>query len=148
MLAQGTVVSFSKAEEIPTYITTTSFKRLERFLNQGSNYIGIREHMSMQKVSKKVGRPSLQRKLLLLLELLQRLMVVAAAAALVPVCKRPYLALLAFCRRKMGTLLLLAAAVWWWPLPEKASLPTDSEGQQGGGSFKHTGLFWALFLIS
>ena len=111
MLAQGTIVSFLKAEEIPTYITTTSFKRLERFLNQGSNYIGIREHMSMQKVSKKVGRPSLQRKLLLLLELLQRLMVVAAAAAaLVPVCKRPYLALLAFCRRKMGTLLPTAGS--------------------------------------
>ena len=64
----------------------------------------------MQKVSKKVGRPSLQRKLLLLLELLQRLMVVAAAAALVPVCKRPYLALLAFCRRKMGTLLPTAGS--------------------------------------
>ena len=65
----------------------------------------------MQKVSKKVGRPSLQRKLLLLLELLQRLMVVEAAeVALVLVCKRPYLALLAFCRRKMGTLLPTAGS--------------------------------------
>lgn len=64
----------------------------------------------MQKVSKKVGRPSLQRKLLLLL-VLQRLMVVEAAeVALVLVCKRPYLALLAFCRRKMGTLLPTAGS--------------------------------------
>ena len=73
------------------------------------------------------------------------------------VCKRPYpylAALLAFCRRKMGTLLLswqrYGVAAWSRVVhcrAEKASLPTDSEGQ-GGGSFKHTGLFWALFLIS
>ena len=124
---------------------------LEIFLYQGSivyRHKGAYEHAK----SKQKGRATFASKkatLLLVLLLLQRLMVVeAAAVALVLVCKRPYLALLAFCRRKMGTLLLLAAAVWWWPLPEKASLPTDSEGQQGGGSFKHTGLFWALFLIS